>query len=156
MSVVTELGFPAATMANIFVVWGTVRFRSDPLPVGTPTAPTQTLFPPPANMAFPTWAAPGWIVAAPAAAPAGGGAVPFIRMIDGNPINLEQLLIRLIMMRLGAGGTVSNNLLMAPIAHPQGVGAVGAVPIRVKFHLAPFGPYAGFTRADSLNPGFVW
>jgi hypothetical protein len=151
MSVVTELGIPAAAMANIHAVWGTVKVRNDPLPVGTPTGLTQNNMPPPAQIPFPTWAAAGWTVAAP---PPGGG--PFTAMVDGNNINLEHLLIRFVMMRMGAGGTTSNNLMAGPVTHPVGAPGMGGIPLRVKFHSAAFGPYAAFTRADTLNPGFVW
>ncbi|MCU6501151.1 GIY-YIG nuclease family protein [Rugamonas sp. A1-17] len=146
MSVVTELGFDVPTMANIFVVWGQVKVRNEGLPMGTPTAVTPACFPPPPNIVFPTWAAPGWVVAAPPGAGALNAAV------DGNVINLEHLLVRFIMMRLGAGGTVSNNLLMLPFAHPGG----GAPSLKIKFHSAAFGPYNGFTVADTLAPGFVF
>jgi hypothetical protein len=147
MSVITELGFDAPTMGNIFVVWGQVKVRDDALPMGTPTAVTPTRFPPPPNIAFPTWAAPGWAVAAPP-----GGGLALTAVIDGNVINLEHLLVRFVMMRLGAGGTVSNNLLMLPFAHPGG----GAPSLKVKFHSAGFGPYNGYTAADTLAPGFVF
>lgn len=151
MSVVTELGFPAATMGSIYVVWGSVRVRNHPLPGGIATTPTTNQFPPPAMIPFPNWAAGGWT----AAVPAGGGAA-FTAVIDGNVINLEHLLIRFVMMRMGAGGTVSNNMLMVPFPHPMALGAVGAQPLIVKFRSAGFGPYAPFTRADRLTPGFVW
>jgi hypothetical protein len=153
MSVVTELGFPTATMAQIYVVWGTVRVRNHPHGLAAAQAPlTPVLYGgPPANIAFPNWGAGGW--ANPV--PAGGGAA-FTAMIDGNLINLEHLLIRFVMMRLGAGGTVSNNVLMAPFNHPNGLGVVGAQPLIVKFQSAPFGNYNGFVGTDILSPGFQW
>ena len=146
MEVVTELGFPIATMANIHVVWGTVKVRNHALGAA-PTTPTPVMFGGGgAPIAFPTWAAPGWTNAIPA-----GGGAAFNAVIDGNVVNLEKLLIRMVMMRLGAGGTVSNNMLMTPMNHPG-----GALPLVVKFHSAPFGNYNGYTAADTLAPGFVW
>jgi hypothetical protein len=151
---ITEMGFPPATMAQIHVVWGTVKVRNHPHGLAAAhLGATPLLFPGagPATTPFPNWNAPGWTLANP---PPGGGA--FTRVIDGNVINLERLLIRFVMMRLGAGGTVSNNALMAPYNHPQAMGAPGAQPLVVKFHSAAFGNYNAFTRADILSPGFVW
>lgn len=152
MATITELGFPPAIMGQIYVVWGTVRVRNHPH--GLPAAQTP-LTPvlyggPPANIAFPNWAAGGW--GNPVPPPAGA----FTTVIDGNMINLEHLLIRFVMMRMGAGGTVSNNLLMAPFNHPNALGAAGAQPLVVKFQSAPFGNYNGFVGTDIFTPGFVW
>lgn len=57
--------------------------------------------------------APAWIVTNPAPPAA------FVAVVDGVGINLEQLLIRFCMTQLGAGGTVSNNMLaLAPYVNP--------------------------------------
>lgn len=150
MSVVTELGFSNAVMGQINVVWGTVKIRNHPHGLPLAQAPNNALLYGGGNVTFPNWGAPGWTTAVPG----GGGA--FTRIVDGNTINLEKLLIRFVMMRLGAGGTVSNNMLMTPFDHPNGLGAFGAHPLVVKFHSAPFGNYNGFTGVDVLNPGFQW
>ncbi|WP_242836618.1 hypothetical protein [Clostridium sp. BNL1100] len=55
---------------------------------------------------------PGSIPIAPAAG------APYTAIIDGAVINLEHLLIRFILTRLGAGGTVSNNLMVGPYVNP--------------------------------------
>jgi hypothetical protein len=151
MSVITECGFTAAVMANIHCVWGAVRVRNHPFALGVPTTLTP-IVPPrvPPNVAFPNWAAGGW-TAPPV--PAGGA---YTTPVDGNLINLEHLLVRFVMMRLGTGGTVSNNQLMVPFNHPSALGAAGAQPIIVKFESPAFGPYPAFAEADILNPGFVW
>jgi hypothetical protein len=146
MATVTEMGIDAATLANIHVVWGTVKYRNHPAgggaAAGWPACPLVGG----GNVPFPAWGAGGWTAANPVA---GGG--PFARMIDGALINLEHLLIRFVMTQLGAGGTVSNNMLMVPFNAPPAW--PGTNPIIVKFHSAPFGNYNGFTRAAVLAPG---
>jgi len=145
MATVTEMGIDAATLANIHVVWGSVKFRNHPpggAGAGWPMCPLVGG----GNIPFPAWGAGGWTAANPVAA---GG--PFVRMIDGGLLNLEHLLIRFVMTQLGVGGTVSNNMLMVPFNAP--FAAAGANPIVVKFHSAPFGNYNGFTRAAVLAPG---
>jgi hypothetical protein len=148
MATVTEMGISAATLANIHVVWGTVKIRNHPGALApAPTVATQ-LVGGGGFTNFYHWGGPGWTLALPGA---GGG--PFVRMIDGAPVNLEHLLIRFVMTQLGAGGTVSNNLLMAPFLNGFGP---GATPLHVKFYSAPFGPYGGFTRAAILAGGGAW
>ncbi|MBC7953099.1 MAG: hypothetical protein H7Z12_14930 [Rhodospirillaceae bacterium] len=88
---ITEMGFPAATMQNIWVTWGETHVRD--------TAPA--LFPG-ALLVAPT---PGFAIVAPAPPAA------FTTLIDGVAVNLEQLLIRFVLTQLGAGGTVSNNAM---------------------------------------------
>lgn len=155
MGVITELGITAATMAQVHVVWGRVKVRNHPLGLGIPTTPTRlapagaVVAGPPPTIPFPRWAAPGWTNANPV-----GG--PLIANVDGHNINLEHLLIRFIVMRIQAGGTVSNNMLMGPFAHPAAHGAAGARPLIVKFTSAAFGPYGTHVVADTLNPGFVF
>jgi hypothetical protein len=97
MAVVTEMGFAPATMALIGVCWGHTYVRN--------TAP-----------ALAGWAAgaplPGGVLVPPAPPAA------FAALIDGAAIHLEHLLIRFCATQLGAGGTISNNVLMAPYANP--------------------------------------
>lgn len=97
MAVVTEMGFAHATMARIGVTWGRTYVRN--------TAPVLG----------------GWGWGTPL--PGGALAVPappgsFTAMVDGVSIHLEQLLIRFVSTQLGAGGSVSNNTLMAPYTNP--------------------------------------
>lgn len=97
MSVVTELGFSAATMAQIFVVWRSVRVRNSPHGLPAASAPVNPLLYGGGGVSFPNWTAPGWTNVVP-------GVGPFTRVIDGNVINLEHLLIRFVMLRLGRAG----------------------------------------------------
>jgi len=54
-----------------------------------------------------------WIVTNPAPPAA------FVAVVDGVGVNLERLLIRFCMTQLGAGGTVSNNMMaIAPYVNP--------------------------------------
>jgi hypothetical protein len=143
MSAITELGFAAAMMTRVYAIWGTVRALDYPLGPAIQTVPTQTLYNGP-MIPFPQWNAMGNDIAPPQ-----GGA--FTHLVDGHNINLEHLLIRFVMMRLGAGGTVSNNMLMRPFAHP------GGNPLNVKFEGAALGPYyPAWAGTDVLNPNFQW
>lgn len=98
MATITEMGFANNEMALIGVTWGATQVRNTlPAVVGG------------------GWPAPGmgWLPAIPAP-PA-----PFTVMIDGFLVNLEQLLIRYVITQLGAGGTVSNNVMAAvPYVNP--------------------------------------
>lgn len=147
MAAVTELGFPTATMEQIHVVWGSVKVRDEGAPQMTITV--KNAKPPPMFVHFPLWWDADWREATPG----NGGA--FTAMVDGKQINLEHLLIRFVMARMGAGGTVSNNQLMSSFHHPVS-GGQGGSPIRVKFHSAAFGDYPEYIRADILEPGSVW
>jgi hypothetical protein len=153
MAVVTEMGIDAATLANIHVVWGQVKVRNHPAPgAPAPVPPWLACARVPAGgpgtgIPFPAWGDPGWILAVP---PAVGA---FLRNIDGTNVNLEHLLIRFVMNRLGAGGTVSNNLLMAPFTN---IGIVGAQPLIVKLESAAFGNYNAFSGAATLPVGAAW
>ena len=83
LEVVTELGFAATTMAKILVWWGTITYQN------TPTA----------------------LVPAPPVIPMASYAAPLVATIDGYNVDLERLMIRFVLLQLGAGGTCSNNLL---------------------------------------------
>lgn len=97
LGVITEMGFSALQMARIGIIWGNTYVKD--------------LLPP--VLIWPAGAVlPGGVPVAPA-----GG--PFIAIINGTPINLEQLLIRFVISMLGAGGTVSNNAMAAaPYVNP--------------------------------------
>ena len=97
LATVTEMGFGPAVLANIGVTWGVAHCRN--------TLPVPALVPAAAPVA-------GSIPIAPAAG------APYTTVIDGAVINLEHLLIRLIMTQLGAGGTVSNNVMVGPYVNP--------------------------------------
>ncbi len=97
LATVTEMGFGPAVLANIGVTWGVAHCRN--------TLPAPALVPAAAPVA-------GSIPIAPAAG------APYTAVIDGAVINLEHLLIRLIMTQLGAGGTVSNNVMVGPYVNP--------------------------------------
>lgn len=91
MATVTELGFSTAQMNRIAVYWGTVQVQNTP------------------TLAIP---------APPMTAVAAYGA-PLNFMIDGVNVQLERLLIRFVLTQLGAGGTVSNNMMAAiPYTNP--------------------------------------
>ncbi|NTW00256.1 MAG: hypothetical protein HGA19_03005 [Oscillochloris sp.] len=94
MEVVTELGFSIPDMNNIEVYWGTVTTQNTPGFGGA-------LLPP--------------II------PVGAYGAPLNVPIDGVGVQLERLLIRFVLTQLGAGGTVSNNMLaFAPYINPTG------------------------------------
>jgi hypothetical protein len=101
LATVTEMGFAGVpTMQAIGVTWGQTLVRN--------TAPAALLM-----AGWPLGLA-GFAIIAPAPPAA------FTAVIDGVAgINLEQLLIRLVITQLGAGGTVSNNAMAAlPYANP--------------------------------------
>jgi hypothetical protein len=88
---VVEMGYSTEQMSKIGVTWGTVRIKN------TPTA----LVP-----------GPIWVNVIP-------GAGAFDTQIDGVNVKLERLLIRFCMTQFGAGGSVSNNVLIrAPYENP--------------------------------------
>lgn len=91
MGAVTELGIPAAEMNQVVVWWGTITIQNTPALHAPPPAPVNIV-----HYAPPLWGA-----------------------VDGVPVNLEKLLIRFVLTQLGAGGTVSNNLLaFVPYTNP--------------------------------------
>jgi hypothetical protein len=116
MAVVTELGFPASTMENIYAVWGSVGIQD-----GNPTVQIPNSV---------------WTIAAP-----GSGA--FQCQIDNQQINLEHLLARFVLQKLGSG-TISNNQLMQPFHNN------GSLPLRVIFHSKAFGNYPDYTDTYDL------
>ena len=145
MATVTEMGIDAVTLGNIHVVWGTVKISERSARRRPPAWPLVPQIGG-GNVQIPTWGTAGWTVAAPAAG-------PFVRMIDGGVVNLEHLLIRFVMTQMGAGGTVSNNMLMAPFIRPA---FPGVTPLIVMFESAAFGNYNAFAGAEVLNPGGAW
>lgn len=130
MATVTEMGLAVATVAAVGVVWGNTWYQN-------------TFFPPPGPGAPPAPPPPMLAVPAPPAA--------FAQLIDGAPVNFEHLLIRFCVTQLGAGGTVSNNVIAGPYANPT------PNPITVRLD---WGPMAGLFNADSLTsiwpPGVLW
>lgn len=92
MATVTEMGFSEQEMNQIIVFWGTVSTQNTPGYMGNPN---------------------------PAFSIVGNYAPPVDAQLDGATVNLERLLIRYMLLHLGAGGTVSNNLLAyAPYTNP--------------------------------------
>jgi hypothetical protein len=148
MATVTELDIDAATLANIHVVWGRVKFRNHPPPGAPAPGPpgwSVTNRVGGGTVLVPTWSDAGWTHAVPPA-----GHAPFVRTIDGRLVNLEHILVRFVMTQLLAGGTVSNNQLMYPFTNPAGH---GVRPVVVKFYSAAFAHYNAYTIAAVLNPG---
>ena len=92
LATVTEMGFNNLEMQRIGVTWGSVAVRD--------SLPTPTYYPNDKK-----WPIPGSTVVWP---PDTGS---FVATIDGQSINLEKLLIRFVLQKLGAGGTVSNNAM---------------------------------------------
>ncbi|KAA0680882.1 hypothetical protein DS837_23465 [Azospirillum brasilense] len=102
LATVTEMGFNAAVMRAIGVTWGRVQaLDSDRDQVlELPTGPVWN----PINHG--------------AVIPPGDDST-FKLTLDGVDINLERLLIRFVLIQLGAGGTVSNNQMAAtPYVNP--------------------------------------
>ena len=88
LATVTEMGFAAVpTMQAIGVTWGSTHVRN--------TAPA---------LIGGGWPPAGSWIAVPTPPAA------FTAAIDGVAVNLEWLLIRFVLLQLGAGGTVSNNV----------------------------------------------
>lgn len=131
MAVVTEMGFSAATMGLIGVTWGHTYVRN--------TLP-----------ALGGWGVgavlPGGTLAAPAP-PAS-----FAAMIDGVAIHLEHLLIRFVTTQLGAGGTVSNNVLVAPYVNP----APNDILVRLSYGNMGGLFAAGWQQAVWVSGGPAW
>ncbi|MDQ2102267.1 GIY-YIG nuclease family protein [Azospirillum isscasi] len=92
LATVTEMGFHNLEMQRIGVTWGSVSVRN--------SLPPATYLPQQA-----AWPVPGSTVVSP---PPFGS---FVATVDGQSINLEKLLIRFVLRKLGAGGTVSNNAM---------------------------------------------
>lgn len=84
MATVTEMGFRANWMEKVWLFWGGAAIQNTPGYMGNMNPPLQIV---------PSYAAPLEV------------------NIDGVNVNLERLLIRFVLLHLGAGGTVSNNLL---------------------------------------------
>jgi hypothetical protein len=94
MATVTEMGFTTELMNRIWVFWGLAAVQNTPGYQGNQNPPM---------LAVQNYSA------------------PLIVPIDGVDVNLERLLIRFLLLHLGAGGTVSNNLLaFNPYANSTG------------------------------------
>lgn len=131
LATVTELGFSQAQMNRIDVFWGTVT--------------TQQTAPPPAA-AVP--GAPVFPPVIPPVVPVAGYGAPLNVVIDGQVIQLERLLIRLVLTQLGAGGTVSNVLLAyAPYVNPT------ANLMNVRFTWGATANFAGNSVQFGWMPG---
>lgn len=110
LATVTEMGFTQVEMGNIGVTWGQTAYRNT-------------------NQANANW---NVVNPAPPAA--------YSVIIDGANVNLEYLLIGFVITQLGAGGTVSNNVMAAaPYINPT------QNPIDV---LLTWGDMGGLFRAD--------
>ncbi len=130
LATVTEMGFGPAVLANIGVTWGVAHCRN--------TLPAPLVVPAAAPVA-------GSIPVAPVAG------APYTAVIDGAVINLEHLLIRLIMTQLGAGGTISNNLMIGPYVNPT------LNPITVSLQWGAMGGlFAANTMQAVWGAGAAW
>ena len=75
---------------------------------------------------------------------------PMVVNVDGVAINLEKLLIRFLLLHLGAGGTVSNNLLAwGPYVNPT------AANMKVTLNW-PAGFFNTTTSSAAWNSGQAW
>jgi hypothetical protein len=92
MATVTEMGFSEQQMNDIWLFWGAAATQNTPGYLGNNNPP--------------------FVIVQDYSAPLNVN-------IDGVAINLEKLLIRFLLLHLGAGGTVSNNLLAwGPYVNP--------------------------------------
>lgn len=92
LATVTEMGFSEQQMEKIWLFWGTVATQNTPGYLGNNN--------------------PQFVMVTDYSA-------PLVVNVDGVGINLEKLLIRFLLLHLGAGGTVSNNLLAwGPYVNP--------------------------------------
>lgn len=109
METITEFGFSVAQMNQIGVYWGLAQTQNT---VAIPA-------PPPPVVPVPAYGAPLNV------------------MIDGVQVQLERLLIRFTLTQLGAGGTVSNNMLAGvPYVNPT------PNPVTVNFNWGAGGLFA--------------
>jgi len=92
LATVTEMGFSEQEMEKIWLFWGAVATQNTPGYLGNNN--------------------PQFVMVTDYSA-------PLVVNVDGVGINLEKLLIRFLLLHLGAGGTVSNNLLAwGPYVNP--------------------------------------
>ncbi len=126
MATVTEAGFSVAQMNQIGVFWGAAQFQNTAGFGGVMAPPVMTV------LAY---------------------AAPLQFAVDGVAVNFERLLIRFVLTQLGAGGTVSNNMMaFAPYANPT------PNPITVRLDWGGgFGAFAaGWISAGGPVGGFGW
>jgi hypothetical protein len=122
METVTECGFSVAQMGQLGVFWGTANYRNTP--VGGIMAPWT---PVPAYVA------------------------PLNIPVDHVNVNFERLLIRFVLTQLGAGGTVSNNMMATtPYVNPT------PNAITVTLNWGGFALFAPGIHTAIWAPGAAW
>lgn len=123
LATVTEMGFSEQQMERIWLFWGTALIQNTPGYQGNNN---------PQLVAVTDYSAPLQV------------------NIDGVGVNLERLLIRFLLLHLGAGGTVSNNLLAwAPYVNPT------AANMQVTLNW-PAGYFNTTTSSATWNSGQPW
>jgi hypothetical protein len=123
LATVTEMGFSEEQMEQIWLFWGAAATQNTPGYLGNNN--------------------PQFVMVTDYSAPLVGN-------VDGVGINLEKLLIRFLLLHLGAGGTVSNNLLAwGPYVNPT------AADMRVTLNW-PAGFFNTTTSSAVWHSGQAW
>jgi hypothetical protein len=123
LATTTEFGFAANQLNQIELFWGTVSFQDTP---GFHGIQQPQLKNPPVYYA------------------------PLIGPVDGILVNFEHLLIHFVMKKLGAGGTVSNNMMMGDYSNPT------HQPVTVNLHSSGSPTFPPYNQTEVWQPGHHW